>query len=506
MTVCDMLNPFLSSKLIDSLSDKLFSDGKIIVFYILAVTSLSIIITYFHNTIKVKLINDLCYKFKRRILNNYLDSDLIDSSRINQLFQSQNLIEDSYYISEFIFDNIFVIFFNLVMIIYCFIYLYFVKNVFLFISILSIPVYVLSIGFIIKPMNCAIADRKNYYSLFNSTFIGTWKNDYNIKITNSSDTAVRLLDNKYVHLISRILKEYKIIYFFYSIEGVITLAVQTIFFFLGIIYLQQGEISLGQFTISLTLYTIMIAKFRYLMSIFEKFQEYRISQSRMKNIYIEKKIHEDLDSKTTKLHKINKIHIKPQKLHYDDKTIDFPECHFLRGGLYQVKGINGVGKTSLFNAIYGLYHKNNNSIEVNDYNLSKLDKKIYRQRISYLTKNPIFIDLTYLENLQFFYPYLTEENTQEILKSNGLLFLFDKKNLFTKTGDLSNGQKQKLLLIITLLKEADVYLLDEPLSYLDKEKKEELVKFIENNMKDKLRIVIDHENYFRNLKDQIVLG
>lgn len=76
----------------------------------------------------------------------------------------------------------------------------------------------------------------------------------------------------------------------------------------------------------------------------------------------------------------------------------------------------------------------------------------------------------------------------------------------TSLEGLSAGEKKKVQVIITLLKEADYYIFDEPLSNIDVESKQTIMTAIFNTLKDRSIIMILHgEDAFHDKFDQTIL-
>jgi len=64
------------------------------------------------------------------------------------------------------------------------------------------------------------------------------------------------------------------------------------------------------------------------------------------------------------------------------------------------------------------------------------------------------------------------------------------------SSNLSGGEKQKLSLLRVLLKDADVIILDEPTSALDRVGKDNLRAYLNKVKKDKIIIVVTHDQDF----------
>jgi Predicted ATPase, RNase L inhibitor (RLI) homolog len=72
--------------------------------------------------------------------------------------------------------------------------------------------------------------------------------------------------------------------------------------------------------------------------------------------------------------------------------------------------------------------------------------------------------------------------------------LLNMKNILDKNvKDLSGGELQKLLVAASVLREADVYLFDEPASYLDVAERLNMARTVKEMTKNKYVVVVEHD-------------
>lgn len=167
--------------------------------------------------------------------------------------------------------------------------------------------------------------------------------------------------------------------------------------------------------------------------------------------------------------------------------------------IYFIEGKNGCGKTTLLNCICG-FLKYKGIILLDGIVLNSKNNDKY---IDYMTQKDIFIENnTGFKNITV---YLTTKNvTVNNDKINELAMkmrISEKLNLPVYL--LSGGERKKISLIRSLLTEKDILLMDEPFAGLDNESCICLSKIIEEFRKNKITIIVDHEDskkYFENIK------
>ena len=162
------------------------------------------------------------------------------------------------------------------------------------------------------------------------------------------------------------------------------------------------------------------------------------------------------------------------------------------GGILEIFGRNGVGKTSLIKTIFGA---ENEKAEIYDGKIF-LDESarvgIYSQEIGsefFEINLKDAIEKIYLDqNLS-----ISEEEIYRILHQ----YLFSTEDFETPIRELSGGQKARFQLIKMLSNEPQILILDEPTSHLDLPSIEELERALKNY--SGAIIFVSHDDYFRKV-------
>lgn len=153
----------------------------------------------------------------------------------------------------------------------------------------------------------------------------------------------------------------------------------------------------------------------------------------------------------------------------------------------RLAGENGSGKSTLASLIGGIYPPDRGKIL--DGNGAAVSLQRLRRSVALQEQNSMMFTGTVWENL--FLPQSRREEAAQLLAELG----FSKPLAYAVEGDgnnLSPGERKKVLLTRTLLKEAYFVLLDEPLNHLDAPAREALAKWLERDQRG--LILISHED------------
>lgn len=153
-----------------------------------------------------------------------------------------------------------------------------------------------------------------------------------------------------------------------------------------------------------------------------------------------------------------------------------------RGDKAALLGANGTGKTTLLRTILGEIPPLKGKAKIGN-----------RVQIGYFSQSYERLDAnqTLLENFVIEYGF-TEEHTRSML--GGMLFHGD--DVFKKIGELSGGQKARLVLLKLVLDGANCLVLDEPTNHLDIMARETVEAALEAF--DGTVLVVSHDRYFVN--------
>lgn len=157
-----------------------------------------------------------------------------------------------------------------------------------------------------------------------------------------------------------------------------------------------------------------------------------------------------------------------------EPTIDNLSLTIHRGECLGIRGTSGVGKTTLFNLILGLYKADSGTIAIDGEPLTDDNIAKWQNSIGYVSQSVFIADLTLGENIT-----LGSHNAIDVERLTKALEMADladfvaslPEGLDTPIGELgsrlSGGQRQRIGIARALYKGADILLFDEATSSLD---------------------------------------
>lgn len=154
-----------------------------------------------------------------------------------------------------------------------------------------------------------------------------------------------------------------------------------------------------------------------------------------------------------------------------------------RGKIVGLLGPNGSGKSTFIKLANGLLTPTNGSILINGEAPGVASHEI----VSYLPDKNYLNDWMRVENLiDFFIDFYKNFNPKRAYSMLSALDIDPKRKLKT----LSKGTKEKVQLILVMSRDADLYLLDEPIGGVDPAARDYILNTIITNYNENASIVI----------------
>jgi len=171
-------------------------------------------------------------------------------------------------------------------------------------------------------------------------------------------------------------------------------------------------------------------------------------------------------------------------------SLDKVNIEFNLNDSVALMGANGAGKTTLIRSILGYYHPTSGKVLVKGLDPIK-ERVSVLKHISFVPQLPPPIKLSVSELISYVCKSSGVDVKHIYHYANEMQFDI-KSNVHKSFFKLSGGMKQKLLIAISLAKESEIVIYDEPTANLDPKAREDFYKLIKINSKKKLSLFITH--------------
>lgn len=207
---------------------------------------------------------------------------------------------------------------------------------------------------------------------------------------------------------------------------------------------------------------------------------------------------------------IDKIELKNVSFRYENGAFALKKINMVlhRNSKVALIGENGSGKSTLIKLIMGLYEDYEGDIFINDMNLKELDIKEYQKKIGCVFQDYVRYEMTVRENIAFgdiIKLYNDKEiwNQIKAVQLNKRIAGLDGLDLILGNWfggqELSIGQWQRIAIARALIKDADIYIFDEPDASLDILKQKDMINVYKKVTKEKTFIYVSHKINFVHL-------
>lgn len=199
----------------------------------------------------------------------------------------------------------------------------------------------------------------------------------------------------------------------------------------------------------------------------------------------------------------------------DKATLESLSLKIFRGESVGIQGASGVGKTTLFNIILGLYQPTSGSVYIDGTELNSSNIHKWQNSIGYVSQSLFISDGTLIENIAF-------GRNRENIDLEALNRAIDLANLrsfvdslpeglMTRIGEqgarISAGQRQRIAIARALYRGCNTLLFDEATSSLDRESESsinEAIRELKHANSNLTIVVIAHRESSLEFCDRII--
>lgn len=277
----------------------------------------------------------------------------------------------------------------------------------------------------------------------------------------------------------------------------------------------QNQITFGGLVFFIELCDNFLSPFSTLSWIINEFQSGQANAERVMDLYeMNEEVVEKVSETNKKLQNIKgEIEFKDVCFNYveNEEVLENFNLKINAGETVALVGKTGSGKSTIVNLLCRFYDPKKGTILIDgmDYYQFTIDDLL--SKISYVLQTPFLFDTTIYENIVYGNLNASYEDVVNVCKKlNCHDFIMNLENGYetvVKEGGaiLSSGQKQLISFARALIKNPDIFILDEATSAIDTETEKIIQNTIENSMNSKTCIVVAHRLSTITHADKIVV-
>ena len=196
---------------------------------------------------------------------------------------------------------------------------------------------------------------------------------------------------------------------------------------------------------------------------------------------------------------MSKLEIKNLNMGYKNKVLDDLNLELDKGQIVGLVGPNGAGKSTLLRILAGLEQTYKGEVLVDG---KELDYKM-ADIISYQPDKFALSDkLAGKEVVNIYKLFFKDFDEEKFYKIFNEFKLPEK----AKVKEMSKGMREKMQIALSLSRNADIYLLDEPISGVDPSARKKIIDIILNNFQEDSLIILSTHliNQIEPLLDRVL--
>lgn len=283
--------------------------------------------------------------------------------------------------------------------------------------------------------------------------------------------------------------------------------------FIAAYQVTAGQRKVGKFVSLLTYFAQLQGPLNFFGTFYRLIQSAMINSERMLELFKEKPT--VVDSPTVQEKAFCEGDIRLQDLHfsYDGRkpALSGLDIHCLPGTTTALVGESGGGKSTVFRLLFRFYNAESGRILVDNDDVQDIAIDSLRRHIGVVPQDTVLFNETLMYNLKYANPDATEEDVYNACRAASIheKILGFPDGYQTKVGErglrLSGGEKQRVAIARTILKNPRIILLDEATAALDTETEEHIQEALTTLAEGRTMLVIAHRLSTITMADQILV-
>lgn len=389
------------------------------------------------------------------------------------------------------------------------------QNAWLFlVTLLSFPLYGLTVAFFIPRYNLASKKERGGYGELTSHLVESLSGIITFKTHSALTHISQTIDQQFDHYFSLTYKLLKLDYWQDTSRSIIEAIQLTTVLVVGAHFIIKGQLTLGQLVTFNALAAFFIEPLKDLIHLQGQWQKAHIAHQRLQEILsipTEETLLETPSSTQTITHfdlKLDHLYFSHEE---DHPILEKLSCFIPYGDKLALTGPSGCGKSTLGQLLVSFYSPSDGTIYLDSTPLKDLSLDFIRHHILYIPQEAFFIKGSIKDNL------LLGLSDHERPNDFTIKSLFDQLGLSTfysqlpngletyleeNAANLSGGQRQALAIVRALLHPAHIYIFDESTSAMDEQMTSHVLSYLITIPSTVL--FISHQSFCRHYFPRVV--
>ena len=263
--------------------------------------------------------------------------------------------------------------------------------------------------------------------------------------------------------------------------------------------IKNNVISVGGFVVINAYMLQLYQPLNFLGTVYREIRQALIDMENMFNL-LDEKSNITNDGDVILAQDKSEIEFKNVKFGYDKKRVILNGVSYKvpNGKKVAIVGPTGAGKSTISRLLFRFYDPIEGDITINNENLRSVNQESLRQKIGVVPQDTVLFNDTIYYNIAYGNPLAPKEDIYNAANVAGIHNFIesipDKYN--TLVGErglkLSGGEKQRVAIARTILKNPSIFFFDEATSALDSSTEKEIQENLEKISKGKTTLVIAH--------------
>ena len=342
----------------------------------------------------------------------------------------------------------------------------------------------------IKYNECLLEKYSDYNKVLNDN-INSYEIDNNLNVINNSFKKLEISFICYIHSIKNNENYLNLINF---IKNLILDIGYIISIYISVLYLHKGLISIGELFLFNSLMFYLIEPIKNLTNIDYDYIYIKNVFNRISDLLLVKPNNYLESNKSI----VGEVRIKNLSYKIDEYIFKNISFNIPYGSKFLIYGSSGSGKSTIIKIMLKYLNEYEGNVYIDDINLKDISRSIIANSFTYVSQNSYLINDT-LKNNIIYNRKVSDIEYERIIKICNLVEFRDSKKsrdeyMIEDNGfNISGGQKQKIVLARSLLKESKFIVLDEALSEIGIDEEKMIIKNIFDFYKNKTIIYISHK-------------